>query len=331
MDNFSPLDLLQRPRRNRKSPAIRYLTQETDLSAHNLVAPFFVIEGTGRCEPIDHLPLINRLSIDHLVREAEVLHASGIQAIALFPCINPSLKTKHGEHSYNPDNLVCRCIRKLKQELPSMAIIADVALDPYTNHGHDGILDADGFVDNDQTVAILQKQALALASSGCDIVAPSDMMDGRIKAIRKTLDKYNLQNTSILAYSVKYASHFYAPFRNALQSSLTEGDKKTYQMNPANKREALREALLDIEEGADMLLVKPALPYLDIVDLLKRNTVLPIGAYHVSGEYAMVMAADQKGYLKASDIFFESLLSIRRAGASFIFTYAYKHILNVLN
>lgn len=329
--SFSLETLLERPRRNRKNPSIRHLIEETTLSSNNLVAPFFVREGSGKSDPIDHLPLINRLSIDHVVREAEILHASGIQAIALFPCVPSSQKSLMAENSYQTDNLICRCIKKLKEELPSMTIIADVALDPYTSHGHDGIVNSQGAIDNDATVAVLQKQATSLARCGCDIVAPSDMMDGRIGAIRQSLDQDGFQDTSILAYSVKYASSFYHPFRNALQSSLSKGDKKTYQMDPANKREALREALLDVKEGADMLLVKPALPYLDVVDMLRQNTTLPIGAYHVSGEYAMVMAADQKGYLKASDIFFESLLSIKRAGANFIFTYAYKHILNLLN
>lgn len=325
------MELLQRPRRNRKCPGIRALSKETHLLASDLVAPFFICEGVNQCQPIDHLPLINRLSIDRLVKEAEILHASGIEAIALFPCLPSSLKTPYGKNSFDPDNLVCRCIRKLKQELPSMVVIADVALDPYTTHGHDGVLDPDGLVDNDATVTLLERQALALAMSGCDVIAPSDMMDGRVGAIRKCLDKNGLHNTSILAYSVKYASHFYSPFRNALQSTLTQGDKKSYQMDPANKREALREALLDVKEGADMLMVKPALPYLDVLAYLHENTHLPLGAYHVSGEYAMVMAADQKGYVKAADIFFESLLSVKRAGANFIFTYACKHILNLLN
>ncbi|MCB1109735.1 MAG: porphobilinogen synthase [Chlamydiia bacterium] len=318
--------LTKRPRRNRKSPAIRSLAEETRLSASDLIVPFFIKEGIRVREPIESMPGINRLSIDLLLKEAELLHAQGIPAVALFPVIDPSLKDDQGSEGWNPESLVVRAIQALKRELPSLCVITDVALDPFTSHGHDGII-YEGEVDNDLTLEALVKQATCYAEGGCDIVAPSDMMDGRVGVIRKALRP----QVGILSYTAKYASAFYGPFRNAIGSQLLSGDKKTYQMNPANRREAIREALLDEEEGADMLMVKPALPYLDVLLAIKEKTTLPVGAYHVSGEYAMVMAAAEKGFINAELTFYESLISIKRAGADFIFTYAASQVLGLLN
>ncbi len=325
------LTLSKRPRRNRKSPAVRSLVQETTLTANDLIAPFFIIEGAQRRESIEAMPGIDRLSTDLLIKEAELLHAQGVPAIALFPVIDPSLKDEEGSEAWNPNSLIVRAIELLKKEIPSLCIIGDLALDPFTSHGHDGIVNSAGEILNDTTIEALIKQATSYAQAGCDIVAPSDMMDGRIGAIRKTLDDQGFGQTAILSYTAKYASAFYGPFRNALKTSLAFGDKKTYQMDPANSREAVRELLLDEEEGADMVMVKPALPYLDVIVKLKTKTSLPVGAYQVSGEYAMIMAAHEKGYLDAQSTLFESLISIKRAGADFIFTYATSQILGLLN
>lgn len=324
------LPLIERPRRNRQTAAIRALVEETHLHPANLVAPFFLLPGEKRKDPIETLPGISRLSLDLILREAEALHRQGVPAIALFPVIDPTLKDAEGNEALNSEGLIPQAIRRLKQELPSLCVIADVALDPYTSHGHDGVADDRGHVLNDATVEVLAKMAVILAGSGVDLVAPSDMMDGRVGAIRQALDQNHFSSVGILSYTAKYASSLYAPFRDALGSTLKFGDKKTYQMNPANSREALREARLDIAEGADMLMVKPALFYLDVIAKLKEATDLPICAYHVSGEYAMVMAAHERGYLDAPKVFFESLLSIKRAGADFIFTYAVPHVLSLL-
>ncbi len=324
-------DILKRPRRNRKSPAIRSLVQETHLHASDLIVPFFILEGTNIRQPIQAMPGIDRLSIDLLIKEAELLHAQGIPAIALFPVIDPSLKDEIGSEGWNPNSLIVRAIYQLKKEIPSLSLITDIALDPFTSHGHDGIVNDKGEIVNDESLDALVKQAICYAEAGCDIVAPSDMMDGRVKAIRESLDKEGHNQTSILSYAAKYASAFYGPFRNAIQTKLSFGDKKTYQMDPSNRQEAIKEALLDEGEGADMLLVKPALPYLDVICILKEKTSLPIGAYHVSGEYAMIMAADEKGFLDAEQVLYESLISIKRAGADFIFTYAAPQVLGLLN
>lgn len=302
------------------------MSTETVLCASDLIVPLFIIEGKGAKEPIESMPGIHRLSIDLLIKEAELLHAQGIPAVALFPAIDPLLRDEEGSEGWNPDSLVMRAIQALKKELPSLCVIVDVALDPFTSHGHDGII-SNGLIDNDLTLEALVKQAVCYSEAGCDFVAPSDMMDGRVGIIRRVLD----DQVGILSYTAKYASAFYGPFRNAIGTSLSFGDKKTYQMNPANRREALREALLDEEEGADMLMVKPALPYLDVLMEIKEKTSLPVGAYHVSGEYAMVMAAAEKGYLNAEQSLYESLISIKRAGADFIFTYAAPQVLALLN
>ena len=328
----SPLlrELLSRPRRNRKTIAIRSLVEETTLKPQDLVAPFFVIAGHERREAIPTMPGIERLSIDLLLKEAEALHKSGILAIGLFPVVPADKKDPQGSYALNPEGIIPQAVRLLKKEIPSLCVITDIALDPFTNHGHDGMVNEAGEVLNDETVSILEQMALVLAEAGTDIVAPSDMMDGRIQAIRRYLDRHHHKNTSILSYAAKYASALYGPFRDTIGSHLKFGDKKGYQMNPANIREALWEGALDEAEGADMLMVKPALFYLDVIAKLKEQSRLPICAYHVSGEYAMVMAAEERGMLDASRVFLEGLISIKRAGADFIFTYATARVLPLL-
>ncbi len=316
--------LVKRPRRNRKSEAIRRLVEETHLSAQNLIAPLFIVEGENQKQPIRSLPGIYRLSIDNLVKEVIHLYELGIFAVDLFPFIPQEKKDPFAKEALNEDNLLVRALMTLKKEIPEMCLLADVALDPYTTHGHDGLVNSEGRILNDPTLDILAKASVLAAEAGADMVAPSDMMDGRISKIRAALDYAGYQDVNILSYAAKYASSFYSPFREALNSAPQFGDKKTYQMNPANRREALLEAVLDEEEGADLLLVKPALPYLDVILKIKEKTNLPVGAYHVSGEYAQVMAAHQNGWLNADKVFHEVLLCIKRAGADFIFTYAAK-------
>lgn len=321
------LNLPIRLRRNRKSEAIRNMVRETHLTPYDLVAPLFVIEGEKNRVEIESMPGIERLSIDLAVKEAKELYKQGVQSVVLFPVIDPSLKTPEAQEAWNPEGLLSRAIREIKFALPDLCVMADVALDPFTSHGHDGLVNGKGEILNDQTVECLIEMALMQARAGIDFVAPSDMMDGRIGAIREALDQEGFENVGILSYSVKYASALYGPFRDALKVKLGFGDKKTYQMDPANYREALFEAALDEEEGADILMVKPATLYLDVIARLKEQTKRPIAAYHVSGEYAMVMAAHQAGWLNAEKVFYESLLSIKRAGADLIFTYAIKHVL----
>jgi len=324
------LSLTHRLRRNRRSESIRKLVQETQLHPSDFVAPLFLVEGTHKKIKIPSMPGVERLSLDLLLREAESLHKEGIQAIALFPIIDPQLKTLGAEEAWNSTGLLSRAIRAIKQELPSLCVITDVALDSFTSHGHDGLINSSGDILNDETVECLIEMSLMQAQAGVDFIAPSDMMDGRIGAIRKALDQANYESVGILAYSAKYASSLYSPFRDAVQTSLQFGDKKTYQMDPANIREALLEAQLDEKEGADILMVKPATLYLDVIAKLKEITQRPIAAYHVSGEYSMVMAAHEKGWLDAEKIFHETLLSIKRSGADIIFTYAVKNILKQL-
>lgn len=316
-----------RPRRNRSTAAIRQLVEETTLRPQDFVMPFFIVEGEGRKEEIGSLPGVFRLSLDLILREAERLHRQGVPAIALFPAIASELKNDHGAEALNERGLIPRALEVIKQEIPSLCLITDVALDPFTSHGHDGVVDNEGNVLNDETVEILCRMAALLGAAGADIVAPSDMMDGRVGAIRNYLDRQELHNVAILSYAVKYASALYSPFRDAVGSSLKFGDKKTYQMNPANVREAVREAKLDVAEGADMVMVKPALFYLDVIAKIRQEVDIPVAAYHVSGEYAMVMAAEN--WLDTSKVFYESLLSIKRAGADFIFSYAVPHILSL--
>lgn len=313
---------LIRPRRNRKNAVIRSLVQETRLHVSNLIYPQFIVEGKGVKIPIQSMPGLFRLSIDLLLHKAEEMSLLGINTLALFPVIDKKLKDPEGSYACDPNGLLVRAIKHIKAAFPHMCVIADIALDPYTSHGHDGILSKTGEVLNDETVAILEKMALIQAEVGVDIIAPSDMMDGRVHAIRQRLDKKGFFNVLILAYTAKYASCFYAPFREALDSKLQVGHKKSYQLNPANRKEALLEAHLDVLEGADILMVKPALAYLDIIAKISAASSLPIAAYQVSGEYSMIMAASQNGWLDEKLAWIESLLCIKRAGADMIFTYA---------
>ncbi len=310
-------------RRTRRSASLRALVAETRLSPSDLIYPVFVLDGEGRTEPVPSMPGVERQSIDGLLKDAETAHALGIPAVALFPVIEGDLKSLDGAECANPEGLVQRTVRTLKRELPELAVITDVALDPYTTHGQDGIIDDDGYVLNDETVAMLVKQATSHADAGVDIVAPSDMMDGRVGTIRQALGAAGHHNTLILAYAAKYASCFYGPFRDAVGSAanLDGGDKRNYQMDPANADEALREVGLDLAEGADLVMVKPAMPYLDVIRCVREEYKVPTFAYQVSGEYAMLAAAGQNGWLDERSAVLEALLSIRRAGASAILTY----------
>jgi porphobilinogen synthase len=313
--------MLSRPRRNRISPEIRGMIRETTLSAEHLVWPLFVQEGQKRETPIGSMPGQSRLSIDLLVERAKAARDVGVPAVALFPALDDTLKDARGKESANPSGLLQRAVTALKTHVPHLVVITDVALDPYSSDGHDGVLIEDR-IDNDVTVPILAEMAVAQAKAGADIVAPSDMMDGRIGAIRLALDEAGFDQVAICSYCVKYASGFYGPFREALDSAPRSGDKKTYQMDPANVREALREVALDEAEGADYLLVKPGLPYLDVIRFVREHTSLPVVTYHVSGEYAMLKAAAQNGWLDYDRCLLETLLAFRRAGADLIFTYA---------
>jgi porphobilinogen synthase len=315
------LDLATRPRRNRKAEWARRLVRENVLTADDLIWPLFVTEGSRRRVPIPSMPGVERLSVDETVREAERAAKLAIPCLALFPYTDPGLRDEEGSEALNPKNLVCRAIRAIKKAVPEIGVLCDVALDPYTSHGHDGLL-RDGVILNDETVAVLAKQALVQAEAGCDIIAPSDMMDGRIGAIRGAVDAAGLTDVSIMAYAAKYASAFYGPFRDAVGSSSTlTGDKRTYQMDPANGEEALREVELDISEGADMIMVKPGLPYLDIVRRVKDVFGVPTFAYQVSGEYSMIMAAAQNGWLDGEKAIMESLIAFKRAGAAGVLSY----------
>ena len=326
LESNQGIDLPIRLRRNRKSPAMRNLLQETRLHPADFVAPLFVLDGHKKKQAINSMPDVYRFSIDLLLREVEELLKFGIQAVDLFMVVSPDKKDPLGSEALREDNLLVRTIRALKLEFPHLCVMTDIALDPFTDHGHDGLINETGEVLNDATLKVLGKMSLLAAQAGVDVVAPSDMMDGRIGYIRKILDQQGFFDVSILAYAAKYASAFYGPFREALSSSPKIGDKKGYQLNPANKREAFLECQLDEREAADMLLIKPALPYLDILAKVKETTHLPVGAYHVSGEYAMVKAASQNGWIDGERVMQESLLSIKRAGADFIFTYAAKEV-----
>ena len=310
-----------RPRRMRKHEFSRRLMRENHLTPADLICPLFVLEGNNRREAVASMPGVERLTLDHVLREVETLLKHGVPAVALFPVTPASCKTEDAREAYNPEGLVQRSVRALKREFPQLGVITDVALDPFTTHGQDGLIDASGYVLNDETVAVLIQQAVSHAAAGADMVAPSDMMDGRIGAIRRTLDAKGFTQTGILSYCAKYASKFYGPFREALDSSPRFGDKKTYQMDPSNRREALREARLDASEGADWLMVKPALAYLDVIRDLRENSDLPIAAYQVSGEYAMIKAAGLQNWIDADAVLLECLQSIRRAGADMILTY----------
>ncbi len=318
---------VRRPRRLRCSKAIRDMVRETVLVPNHLVLPQFIMEGDNTTEPIEAMPGRSRMSIDRTIIECKEAMDLGVQSFALFPLVPESLKTNDGQEALNPDNLVCRAVHAIKETYPEACVITDIALDPFSNVGHDGIVSPRGKVLNDETVDILAKMAVVHAKAGADIVAPSDMMDGRVGAIRTTLDLAGFADVGIISYTAKYASSFYGPFRQALESAPVQApnvpkDKKTYQMDPANSREAIAEAMLDEAEGADMIMVKPGLPYLDIIHLLRSQTTLPIAAYHVSGEYAMIKAAAKLGWLDEQACMHESLVALARAGADVIFTYA---------
>jgi porphobilinogen synthase len=320
------MDLPIRPRRLRHTPEIRDLVREATLSVNNLVQPLFVIDGNGESEPIASMPGQKRLTISQLVEECRDLHDAGLRGVALFPKLDPKLKNARGMEALNKKTLVLRAASAVKAAVPGLLIFADIALDPYTSHGHDGVLTKDGTdVDNDATVDILTKMAVLHAEAGVDFVAPSDMMDGRIAAVRKALDAAGYEGTGILAYSAKFSSAYYGPFRDAVGSSKAKAttllNKDTYQLDPANARAAKRELALDEAEGADMLMVKPAGPYLDIIRMARESTTLPVAAYQVSGEYSQIMAAAQLGWLDYKKTRDESLVAIKRAGADFILTY----------
>ncbi|MES2738000.1 MAG: porphobilinogen synthase [Verrucomicrobiota bacterium] len=323
------MNLSIRPRRNRQSPAIRDMVRETVLTPGNLIYPLFLQEGDENT-PISAMPGCQRWCLADLVQEAGEAHALGIPGVVLFPRIPDELKTPGAEECHNDDGLVPRAIRALKAAHPTLMVITDVALDPYNSDGHDGLVAADGRILNDETVAVLCQQALCHARAGADIVAPSDMMDGRVAALRAALDHAGFAQVSIMSYTAKYASAYYGPFRGALDSAPKAGDKKTYQMDPANTIEALREAALDESEGADILMVKPAGPYLDIIARIRDASTLPIAAYQVSGEYLMIKAGAAAGWLDEDKVAMESLLGIRRAGANMILTYFAKKIAAVL-
>ena len=312
-----------RMRRMRRDDFSRRLMRESVLTVNDFIYPVFVLEGEGRVEQVASMPGVERQSLDVLLRTAERAAKLGIPALALFPVVDASLKSLTAGEAYNPDGLVPRTVQVLKREFPSLGVITDVALDPYTSHGQDGLIDESGYVLNDETLEVLVRQALCHAQAGADVVAPSDMMDGRIGRIRQALEREGLIHTRILAYSAKYASAFYGPFRDAVGSAgnLGKGNKQTYQMDPANGDEALREVALDLEEGADMVMVKPGMPYLDIVRRVKENFKVPTYAYQVSGEYAMLKAAAQNGWLDERACVLESLLAFKRAGADGILTY----------
>lgn len=318
-----------RNRRNRKSKAIRDMVQETQLGVENLIYPIFVKDGKNIQEEIASLPNNFRWSIDKLLPEIESCLNLGIQLFDIFPVVEEHLKDKYASYSWSSDNFYLDAIRQIKNCFPEVVLMSDVAMDPYSSDGHDGIYE-DGQILNDESLEILCKMSLAHAQAGIDIIGPSDMMDGRVAAIRNTLDENHFKEVSIMSYTAKYASAFYGPFRDALNSAPKFGDKKTYQMNPANKKEALIEAQLDVEEGADMLMVKPAMCYLDVIHLLHENFSLPITAYNVSGECAMIYAASKNGWLDYNQSVYETLLSIRRAGATGILTYFAKDFANMI-
>ncbi|MFP4167165.1 MAG: porphobilinogen synthase [Opitutales bacterium] len=320
------LDLVHRPRRMRRNAALRALTEETSLAPSQLIQPLFVVDGEGKPEPVESMPGVVRLPLSYLTEECRRLWDLGICSTALFPSLAPDLKTGNGREALNPDSLVLRAIRAVKEAVPEMAVITDLALDPYTTHGHDGLIDpATGDLANDRTVEILVEMGILAARAGADMVAPSDMMDGRVGAIRQALDENSFETTGIMAYSAKFASAFYGPFRDAVGSAPRAGapalDKRTYQLSPGNRREALRESALDESEGADVIMVKPAGPYLDIIREVREEIELPVAAYQVSGEYAMLHAAAERGWLDPERCRDESLLAIRRAGADMILTY----------
>ena len=325
------MNIPQRPRRNRSSEALRAMVRENQLSANDFIAPLFVREGKGERTAIASMPGHARLSVDELIKEARELFALGVRTVALFPAIEDAKKTSDAREAWNPENLNLRAARALKEALPDLLLMGDIALDPYSSDGHDGIVDPkSGEILNDASIEALIKQSIASAKAGFDILGPSDMMDGRVGAMRSALDTEGFERILIMSYTAKYASAFYGPFRDALASAPKKGDKKTYQMDPANGREALREAALDEAEGADILMVKPGLPYLDVIYRLRQASSLPIAAYNVSGEYAMVKAAAEKGWIDGDKVMLETLMSFKRAGADIVLTYFAKDAARLL-
>lgn len=322
--------MLKRPRRNRKSQVIRNLVEETKLSVDDFMCPLFLLEGKKKKSEVESMPGIFRLSTDLMLKEIEACMKLGVKAFDIFPVVDEKHKDKLASVSYEEDFFYNQTLKKVKEEFPEACIMTDVAMDPYSTDGHDGIVDENGNILNDETLDVLANMALTQAEMGADIIGPSDMMDGRVEFIRDALDDNDFEQTSIMSYTAKYASAFYGPFRDALDSAPKSGDKKTYQMNPANQREAIIEADLDEEEGADFLMVKPALAYLDVIKLLNDSYDLPIAAYNVSGEYAMIKAAGAKGWLDPQAAMMESLLSIKRAGANIILTYFAKEAAQLL-
>lgn len=317
-----------RPRRLRTDGFIRDLVREHQLTANDLIAPMFVLDGNGRREAVTTMPGVDRLSIDLAVAEAQALHALGIPAVAVFPVTPAEKKSEDGREAFNPDAIAQRAIAAIKQQVPDIGVVTDVALDPFTTHGHDGVLNEAGEIENDRTVEILVKQALSQAAAGVDVIAPSDMMDGRVGAIRQALEADGYHNVKILAYSAKFASGYYGPFRDAVGSgsNLGKSGKQTYQMDPGNSDEALREVAMDIAEGADMVMVKPGMPYLDIIQRVKAKFGVPTFAYQVSGEYAMLKAAFAAGYLEEQRVVLETLLAFKRAGADGVLSYFSKAV-----
>ncbi|MGN6310551.1 MAG: porphobilinogen synthase [Xanthobacteraceae bacterium] len=315
------LDLVVRPRRNRKSEWARRLVRENVVTTDDLIWPLFIVDGTNQRIDVASMPGVQRISVDQAVRDAERAMKLNIPCIALFPYTDPSLRDERGSEALNPDNLVCQSVRAIKKEFPDLGVLCDVALDPFTSHGHDGLI-RDGKILNDETVGVLARQALVQAEAGCDVIAPSDMMDGRVGAIREALDEAGFLDVQIMAYAAKYASAFYGPFRDAIGSAKAlTGDKRTYQMDSANSDEALREVELDIAEGADMVMVKPGLPYLDVVRRVKDTFGMPTFAYQVSGEYAMIAGAAKNGWIDGERAMMESLVAFKRAGADGVLTY----------
>jgi porphobilinogen synthase len=315
------LNLTIRPRRNRQSAWVRRMVCEHVLTADDLIWPLFLLDGENKRVPVASMPGVERVSVDEALRDVERAAKLRIPCVALFPYTDPNLRDETGSEALNPENLVCRAVRAIKQAVPDVGVLCDVALDPYTSHGHDGLIRGDHIL-NDETVDVLVRQALVQAQAGCDIIAPSDMMDGRVGAIREALDEDQRTDVLIMAYAAKYASAFYGPFRDAVGSSKTlTGDKRTYQMDPANTDEALREVEMDLDEGADMVMVKPGMPYLDILQRVKATFAVPTFAYQVSGEYAMIMAAAANGWLDGEKAMMESLIAFKRAGADGILTY----------
>ncbi len=324
------MELTHRPRRLRRSPAIRRLVRENVLTTNDLIYPLFVMEGENNVVEVPSMPGSFRFTPDRLIAEIKEVYEMGISAIALFPVVPEEKKDNNGTESYNPDGLIQKTIEAIKKAIPEVLVFSDIALDPYTTHGHDGILSPDGEILNDETVEILTQMAVSHAQAGADFVSPSDMMDGRIGAIREELDNNGYDRVGILAYSAKYASAYYGPFRDALGSAPKSGDKKTYQMDCGNSREAIKEVFLDLEEGADLVMVKPALAYLDIIRDVKMATDVPVVAYNVSGEYAMIKAADRMGWIDGKKVMLETLLSMKRAGADLILTYFAKEVAQIL-